>query len=409
MSGGVIGGVLEFQKEVQRPAQNEIGRLAAVLAESFNELHRQGYDLNGNTGADFFNYSGPNVVGSTRNTGTAVVTAAFVTTVGDAYDINGDLAVDSADIAQLKGNWQASDYELRDNGATWSLTRLSDNTNVALTANANGTVTTADGFVLNININATIGAQADGDHFLIRPFQNSAADISVAIDNPREFAAANSVDPAYELEYLGVSGADTNWKITRLSDGFSTTVTDVGTDGFLTATDTTLSGLFDEGFEVALPGAPAVGDKFQIHPFDSSTSELTTTVVNKGKTIERNVLNTSGWDTYSGGVRAGNNENALALVNIQTDKLIGSGTSTLNDAYNQLVSSVGIKTNQAKISMKAQGIMLEQAKLKRDNISGVNLDEEAADLIRYQQAYQAAAKVMAAADQMFKTLMSSLG
>ena len=84
-------------------------------------------------------------------------------------------------------------------------------------------------------------------------------------------------------------------------------------------------------------------------------------------------------------------------------------TSTINDTYNQLVSTVGIKTSQANISMKSQGIVLEQSKLARDSVSGVNLDEEAADLLRYQQAYQAAAKVMAASDQMFKTLLNSLG
>ena len=397
MSGGVIGGVLDFQKEVQRPAQNEIGRLAAVLAENFNELHREGYDLNGNTGNDFFNFSGPNVVGNTNNSGTAVVTASFITTVGDAYDINGSGGVDSSDIDQLRGNWQASDYELVDNGATWSLTRLSDNTSVALTTNANGTVTAADGFVLNIDLDATVGVQADGDRFLIRPFQNTAADISVTITDPREFAAANSTDPAYELEYLGVD----NWRVTRLSDGHSIDINDGATDT-VTVTD---------GFDIDVTGITNMGDKFEIHPFDSSSSELTTTVTDKANVIRRNVLNMDDFNTETNPVevRLGNNENALALANLQTDKLIGSGTATMNDAYNQLVSTVGIKTSQAKLSMQAQGIMLDQSKQARDSVSGVNLDEEAADLIRYQQAYQAAAKVMAAADQMFKSLMNSLG
>lgn len=398
MSGGVIGGVLDFQRDVQRPAQNEIGRLAAVMAENFNELHREGYDLNGNTGNDFFNYSGPNVVGSTTNTGTAVVTASFITTVGDAYDVDGSgLPVDSTDIDLLRGNWQASDYELVDEGATWSLTRLSDNTSVALTTNANGTVTAADGFVLNIDLDATVGVQADGDRFLIRPFQNTAADISVAITNPRDFAAANSIDPAYELEYLGAD----DWRVTRLSDGHSITINDGATDT-VTVTD---------GFDIDVTGITNMGDKFQIHPFDSASSERTTTVTDKANIIRRNVLNMDDFNIEANPVevRLGNNENALALTNLQTDKLMGSGTATMNDAYNQLVSFVGIKSNQAKLSMKAQGIMLDQSIQARDSVSGVNLDEEAADLIRFQQAYQAAAKVMAAADQMFKTLMSSLG
>ncbi len=396
MSGGVIGGVLDFQNEVLRPAQNEIGRLAVVLAENINELHREGYDLDGNTGSNFFNYTDPQVVGSSRNTGTAAVTASFVTTVADAYDINGG-GVDSSDVTQLMGNWQASDYELVDNGATWSLTRLSDNTSVDLAANANGTVTAADGFVLNINLDATVGTQADGDRFLIRPFQNSAGDISVAITEPREFAAANAIDPAYELEYLGAD----EWRVTRLSDGHSININDGATDSVTVA----------DGFNIDVTGITNVGATFQIHPFDSSSSELTTTVTDKDNIIRRNVLNMDDFNTEANPaeVRPGNNENALALANLQTEKLMSSGTTTMNDTYNQLVSVVGIKTSQAKISMAAQGIMLDQSIEARSSVSGVNLDEEAADLIRYQQAYQAAAKVMAAADQMFKTLLNSLG
>lgn len=405
MSGGVIGGILDFQKEVQRPAQNEIGRMAAVLAENFNERHSEGYDLDGNTGADFFSYSGPNVVSSTSNTVNSTVTASFVRTTDDAYDIDGSgPPADLADVAQLKGNWKASDYELVTDGVGgWTLTRLSDSTNVALTANTNvpPTLTAADGFVVDVSGAAGAGAN---DRFLIRPFQNTASDMTVAIDGPREFAAANAIDPGYELEYLGTPATD-SWKITRLSDGQSTAVLS-GTGGVTAISD---------GFSITLPDVattpPTPGQKYDIHPFDSSASDLTTTVDDKAKVIRRNVLNMDDFNTESNptSVRPGNNENSISLANIQTDKLVDSGTATINDAYNQLISSVGIKTNQAKTSMKAQGIMLEQSKLARDNISGVNLDEEAADLIKYQQAYQAAAKVMQAADQMFKSLMTSLG
>ncbi|MDH3355449.1 MAG: flagellar hook-associated protein FlgK, partial [Chromatiales bacterium] len=323
MSGGVIGGILDFQKEIQRPAQNEIGRMAAVLAENFNELHREGYDLNGNTGVDFFNYSGPNVSANTRNTSSGEVTASFVRTVDDAGTLGVPGTMD--DVAQLRSKWQASDYELEYDATTtsWSMTRLTDNTTVALTVNNNNpafptvtSYTAADGFVVDVSAIDVSGLVAgDKDRFLVRPFQTTAGDLSVGITEPAQFAAANSIDPTYELEYLGVPTAN-DWKITRLSDGFSATVTNDGlpADNVLTAADSTLSGagvgLFDEGFEITLPAAPVIGDKYQIHPFNAAASELTTTVQNKAKTIERNVLNTSSWDTYSGGVRVGNNENA---------------------------------------------------------------------------------------------------
>ncbi|MCW8826709.1 MAG: hypothetical protein OQK78_09835, partial [Gammaproteobacteria bacterium] len=403
MSGGVIGGILDFQNNILRPAQNEIGRIAAVLGESMNELHSSGYDLDGDTGTDLFTISDPGVAASTNNTGSATITASFIRTNNDAYDIDASGTVDAADITQLRDSWQASDYELAFDGADWTLTRLSDNTSEVISnapnVNANGTFTSSDGFVVDVGV----GVANNGDRFLIRPFKQTASDIQVAITNPRDYAAANSFDPSYELEYQG--GND--WKITRESDGFSTIITDAGGGGTLTATDATTSGFFDEGFEITVPGAPVIGDTYKIHPFDSSKSDLTTTVTNKSQVVERNVLDTSGWDTYSGGIRVGNNENAIAIASLQTARLVDNGNNTINDAYNQLVSTVGIQANQARVSGKAQEIMLEQSRLKRDAVSGVNLDEEAADLIRYQQAYQAAAKVMAAADQMFKSLMSS--
>ena len=403
MSGGVIGGILDFQNEVLRPAQNEIGRLAAVVAESSNALHSEGYDLNGNTGNDFFNYSGPKVVASSQNTDSSLtVSASFITTTDDAYDVDGNGSVDSSDLSQLKGNWQASDYELVSNGGDWTLTRLSDNTNVSLnvTNNINGTVTlkAEDGLLITAPDSTSVD---DGEKFLIRPFQDSAAEISTAITDPYNIAAAGATDPIYELEYLGTPAAD-SWKITRLSDGQSSTV--LGGSSTETISD---------GFSVDLPDVNTLtpGQTYQIHPFDSDASELSTTVNDREQIIRRNVLNMDDFNTESSpaSVRPGNNENVLALANLQTDKLMGSGTNTMSDTYNQLVSSVGIKTNQAKTSMDVQGIVLEQSKMARDSVSGVNLDEEAANLMKYQQAYEAAAKVMAVADDMFKTLMNSLG
>lgn len=104
----------------------------------------------------------------------------------------------------------------------------------------------------------------------------------------------------------------------------------------------------------------------------------------------------------------GDNINALELVALQTKPTLEKGTSNYNEVYSQLVSRIGSKTHELDVNREAQGILYDQAKAQREAVSGVNLDEEAADLVRYQQAYQANAKVISAASEMFDTLIGVL-
>ncbi|HRP96780.1 MAG TPA: flagellar hook-associated protein FlgK [Rhodocyclaceae bacterium] len=105
----------------------------------------------------------------------------------------------------------------------------------------------------------------------------------------------------------------------------------------------------------------------------------------------------------SGG--AGNNENALVLAGLQTEKVFG-GTATFQSTYAQLVTFVGNKSREVQVSARAHESQLQQAKSARESLSGVNLDEEAANLIRFQQAYQAAARVMSLSGTLFDEVLS---
>ena len=104
----------------------------------------------------------------------------------------------------------------------------------------------------------------------------------------------------------------------------------------------------------------------------------------------------------------GNNVNALELGELQHRATLDNGTSNYNEVYSQLVSRIGSKTHELDVNREAQSILYDQAKAQREAVSGVNLDEEAADLVRYQQAYQANAQVIGAASEMFDTLISVL-
>jgi flagellar hook-associated protein 1 FlgK len=112
-------------------------------------------------------------------------------------------------------------------------------------------------------------------------------------------------------------------------------------------------------------------------------------------------------DYNSGGT--GDNRNALLLAGLQMAHLMDNGTASFNDSYGQLVADVGTRTQQAQINGDTRLQILQQNEAARASVSGVNLDEEAADMIRFQQAYQAAAQVISVADQMFDTLINAVG
>jgi flagellar hook-associated protein 1 FlgK len=129
------------------------------------------------------------------------------------------------------------------------------------------------------------------------------------------------------------------------------------------------------GYQVAINGQPKAGDTFTIG-FNSN-----------GKN---------------------DNRNALAMTALDSIKTLQDGTLSFADGYSKLVEEVGTKSSLSKINTEASKSLLEQTQTMREGISGVNLDEEAADLIKFQQLYQANAQVISVARELFDTLLSSL-
>ena len=130
----------------------------------------------------------------------------------------------------------------------------------------------------------------------------------------------------------------------------------------------------DFGFRVRITGRPKAGDRFRID------------------------FNADG---------TGDNRNALALSDLQRKPVLANGTSSYTEAYSQLVSRVGSKTHELDVNGKAQQLLLQQAEERASEVSGVNLDEEAANLVRYQNLYQANAQVISVANKMLETLMNA--
>jgi flagellar hook-associated protein 1 FlgK len=202
------------------------------------------------------------------------------------------------------------------------------------------------------------------------------------------FDSANTDNLTTEDYTLAFNGA---WTASRISDGQAVTMTGSGTaaDPFL----------FD-GLSVEVTAGAVAGDRFQIRPTRSGAAGMGLLISNPREIAAA---------ALAGSPAPGDNSNALLLAGLQTLQTMENGTTSFQGAYGQLIAQLGTQTRSAEISAEAQGALLAQAQESRDTLSGVNLDEEAADLIRFQQAYQAIAQVISVADTTFQTLLNAVG
>ena len=354
LPNGELGGVLRFRETVIDRAQNEIGRIAATVALSFNEQHQQGLDLNGNLGNNFFGLLSPQVNGDPTNTGSISV------------------ALDTANI----GNLTTSDYRLTYDGANFTLLDIQNETNQTLSGAGPFDV---NGFTITLTT-----PPAAGDTYIIQPTKPLARSMSVAISDPNGIALALPIRAESALANIG-DATITADEILDVTDPplqtavqliFNDPPTTYQVDGVGPLVPYTSGANIDlNGWRVSIDGAPEPGDVFTVS------------------------ANTSG---------GGDNSNALLLNSVLQSEIIDGGTATAEDAYGTLVSVVGSATQQAQVSRDALASLLDNAEGARNSLSAVNLEEEAANLIRFQQSYQAAAELISAGDQMFQTLLGAL-
>jgi flagellar hook-associated protein 1 len=356
LQGGSLGGLLTFRGETLDSAQNDLGRIAVVLAQTFNEQHTLGQDLNGALGQNFFNVPAAQVQTNGNNTGTAVITAT------------------SSTVGALTG----SDYRLSFNAGTWTLLRLSDNTQT--------TITTFPQTVDGVTLNLASGAPSSGDTFLIQPTRNGARDISVALSDPALIAAAAPIRTAAALGNTGNAvitpgtvntppppNANLQNSVTITFTSATTfDVNGVGTGNPTGVAYVSAGNITYNGWTAQISGTPRAGDTF---------------------TIARN----------TNGVT--DNRNALLLTALQTTNTLANGTANYQSAYSQIVSDVGNRSREIKVQGDAQTILVQQTTAAQQSVSGVNLDEEAANLIRFQQAYQASGRVLQIASKLFDTIL----
>jgi flagellar hook-associated protein 1 FlgK len=374
LAGGALGGVLEFRGKSLDMAQNSLGRVAIALASTVNAQHRLGVDANGNPGGDVFTVAPAEVTKSVFNNPTSTTTVKA--SVSDPTRLT------------------TSDYKVAFDGTNYNVVRLSDNRKTIINPYPQTTPQTIDGIDFAIT-----GSAASGDNFLVRPTVNGAGSFKLALTDQSQIAAAAPIATSVPLTNTGTGkisegtvdknylGSPLTAQVDLAYDGASGTLSGfpAGQGVKLTANGTTTTYAAGSpvpfkdgasytvgGMSFTMNGAPGNGDTFQIAPSRA----------------------------------AGDTRNAGLLGDLQSKNILDGGSATYQSAYARLVSDIGNKTREVQVNAETSAAQLQQAQSAANNVSGVNLDEEAANLLKYQQAYQASAKVMQISDTIFNALLS---
>jgi flagellar hook-associated protein 1 FlgK len=356
ITSGDLGGLLAARSQVVNPTKNQLGQIAAALSQAVNQQQNAGLDLTGQLGANLFAAGAPLATASTKNTG-GTSAAVSVTNVG-ALTTN--------------------DYLLSYQGGAYSLTNTATGTTVPFSGNGTaGNPLTADGLSIVLS-----GTPASGDQFLIRPTVQAAGGFSVLLSNPSKVAAAGAVQATAAAGNTGSATISSGTVLNATNPSLLATTT----FAFTSPTTYSINGagsfaytpggnIAQNGWQVQISGTPAAGDTFTVKSNAGST---------------------------------GDNRNALLSASLQSAGVLQNGTASISNAVSALVTGIGSQAEQINTAQTAQAAVNTQAVADQQSTSGVNLDEEAAHLLQWQQAYQASAKALQIGSSLFQSLLTAV-
>jgi len=398
---GKIGGLLAFRDDILVPAQNQIGQMGLALADAFNQQNHLGMDANGKLGGDIFTIPTAKGFAYQANTGSAGVSATVEPGKGSNLPASDFIVTYTANPNEV--SIQPVDNKGEPLGAATTATFVGGEIN---SANNPG----VDLFGLQLTM---AGAGNEGDKFQIKLNSEAAANISLTTGRGEDLALASPIRTADDINNTG-SGAISAGSVSSVTAGGFTTTTPpalangditivkaAGTNDYLISDGNganvpitiappgknVLAGLgapYDGyGFDFDIEGSPATGDSFTLEfnkgGFDDNRNGLKLAELQNGDLVRQNVVSSSDADNHK----------------------------TFNQAYAGLVTDIGVVTGQAKTNGAAFDALAQQSEAWYESLSGVNLDEEAANLLRFQQSYAASAQVLSAARSIFDTLLSA--
>ncbi|MEI8653669.1 flagellar hook-associated protein FlgK [Pseudoalteromonas sp. Hal273] len=416
---GKIGGLLAFRDDILVPAQNQIGQMGLAIADAFNEQNKLGMDATGQLGGNIFNIPTVGAYAYQANIGDAGMTATVEPGKGSELPAS-DFIITYTSAASVsiqpvdnKGE-PLGDPSVADIPAD-GIINADDIRNAVPYQAATATTpevlaTVKDSFGLQLNIDTTKTGNV-GDQFQIKLNSDSASSITLATGRAEDLALASPIRTANSIDNIGTATISAGEVTSVTSGGFTTapgltnggiTLVKTGTaneyqisDENNTATTIIIpppgnnvlsqagTPYSDYGFDFDIEGTPATGDTF---------------------TLE---FNEGGFDDNRNGLKLADLQNGeLVRLNVETTAT-ADNHKTFNQAYSGLVSDIGVVTGQAITSGAAFDALAQQSEAWYESLSGVNLDEEAANLLRFQQSYSASAQVLAAAQEIFDTLLNA--
>ncbi|WP_060500742.1 flagellar hook-associated protein FlgK [Pseudomonas sp. NBRC 111133] len=406
-TGGELGGLIRYRTETLDPALNELGRVALAVADAINSQLAQGVDKNGNFGATLF---------GDINSAKAISERSIAKSTNSAGSGNLDVTIKDT------GKLSTSDYQVTFTSATgYSVRKLPEGTEMGRYDLSDDPAPVIDGFTLSLNG----GGLAAGDSFKITPTRNAAAGIETVLTDPKGLALSSPLSATSGSGNKG-TGVITQPTLTSKLDIYNGAQRSQLQAGLTYSTPVKLVFGDDTTSPQAYKMYDAKGTEIgsgTIVPGQENKLQLSVPMVDgNGNSLGGNFtfeMSVSGapqnGDSYTvalTGAGSSDNRNAQAVIDLQTKSTIEVGANgkgiSFTDAYAKLVSNVGGKAGQAQMDSDATNALHTSALDSRNGLSGVSVDEEVGNLVKFQQYYTASSQIIKAAQETFATLINSL-
>lgn len=409
LRGGELSGALAFRKEQLTRAEDELGLSVVGMAVAMNAQHRQGFDKAGVRGSDLFGLNTQATVLMPTASGYATQTNTGTQTMGMAGAPTSAFA-----------------YKLTYNGASYDITDAYSNASIASGVTA---AALAGGVTYNgVTITSGAGTPNTGDSFMVyttsdfhktleqtayKDGRNSGTlpDSAIKINLDKTGLSSDPTDLSNPADYAQVMSqlGKLQARSYRMTfDGSNYSLSDSRTGQVVAATATTVGAtttLRFEGLQVDIDtsaGTLNPGDRFEFRFLNDSVTGYKQQITNADAVAYR------GADASGRAQPEGNNVNAANLSSLQERKLFLNGTENIQGAYSVMAGNVGAYHRANEVSMDTQDALFKQLNETRESIAGVSLDEEAANLMKFQQAYQAAAQIMQTSQKLFDIVIGTL-
>ncbi|MFC4699946.1 flagellar hook-associated protein FlgK [Glaciecola siphonariae] len=438
--GGGLGGLFKYREQVLEPTQRDLGKLATSLADAVNTQNRQGMDLDQQLGGDIFKIAEFSSINYPTNSDLSLQMRGRISPGASGEVTNNDYKV-TVMTTPSTGTPATFDIQVEAMKSDGRPQLDASGNPIVETLTVDASLGSFNKTMGGIELEFASGSQYQvGDSFLIQPTRTAAANLGMATTRSEDWAFAKPIR---------VDSGDNNLGDAKL---VATTSSNTVVDSTFTSNDasafTGLGGLNTSANSPSnIYGAPVTirfiaSDEYQV--LDNSTPAQVITTVS-GVTDLNNLIEKAkaggapawpadfaalsdypGYDfSLQGEPKAGDvftiayntdgindNRNAVEFAQLQQASLVRQGSAsnqnktTLNEAYSSIVGSVGSATANASVNLEAATVMRTQSSEWFESTAGVSLDEEAANLIQFQQSYAAAAQILSSAREMFQTILS---